>query len=366
MARGTGHFDADVLKKLRKTKPVEGELLSASKLAELVGTSKSRILAYENGTSVPDPNRVFELAAVFGVPTRELYRPIKGPVSLRDMRAFAGYTAAEVAAFVGVSRATYRDLEQWAIVPPRHAGIVLGRLSQVLDLPSRMIEKALEVHPAARQRRAVMRGLLGDLFDRAHVRDVPAAVSPEESKLVALAELLRRPPSVVCRLVNNEMNRLRRMLLSHAMQSQAVAYAQTPKTRRQAEAEMERIGDAIARFPTTAALTLDRFTAWALTSHEWRVVAQLSETTYIHVGGESEGKDGHLSVWYGLTARGFVVPDRDRAGASRAYVLTVKGIREVRTNIDRYGCLYPRIAAPRVRADVIRATPRRSEAPLRG
>ena len=332
---------------------MEGRLLSASRLAELVGTSKSRILAYENGASVPDPSRVFALAKVFGVPARELYKPIKGPTSLRDMRAFACLTAAEVAAYIGVSRATYRDLEQSAIVPPRHASAVLGRLSEVLSLPPRMIERALESHPTARERRREIADLLAELFDRAHVRDTPAAVSPGEPGLVSVADLLRRPPSVVCRLVNSEMNRLRRMLLNHAVQSHAAAYAQTPSAKQHAETQMDQTGDAIARFPKTVALALDRFTAWALTSHEWRILVQLSETTFIHVSEEVLDDASEQSLWYGLATRDFVISDRDRAG-SKAYVLTLKGIREVQSNADRYACLYPRVSAPRVRNDAYR------------
>lgn len=344
---------------------MEGRLLSASRLAELVGTSKSRILAYEKGTSVPDPSRVLALAKVFGVPTRELYKPIKGPTSLRDMREFACLTAAQVASYIKVSRATYRELEQSAIVPPRHASTLLAGLSAVLDLPSGMVERALESHPAVQGRRQAIADLLAVLFDRAHIRDTPAAVSPEEEAVVVLAELLRRPPGVTCRLVNNEMNRLRRMLLNHAIQSHAAAYAQTPAAKVQAEVQMDHVGNVIARFPKSAATVLDRFTSWALTGNEWRVLVQLHETTYIHVSDEALFDPSEHSLWLGLQAREFVVPDRDRLGVSKTYVLSVKGLREIQNNADRYGCLYPRVPAPRARSEAYRVARARPDNVLR-
>jgi transcriptional regulator with XRE-family HTH domain len=320
----------------------------------MVGTSKARILAYEKGTSVPDPSRVFAFARIFGVQARELYEPIKGTVTLRDMRDFACMTAAQVADYIGVSRATYRDLEQRAIVPPRHTSTVLGRLSEVLNLPPRMIERALELHPEALQRRREIGELLGELFDRAHVRDTPAVVDPGEPTLIMVAELLRRPPTVASRLVNNEMNRLRRMLFNYAVQSESASYAQTRMAKQQAERQMEVLADAIARYPRIAAGSLHRFSAWALSGNEWRALAQLAESMSIYVNDESLIDPSDVVTWQGLTARGLVAHDRPAAGGPRTYVMTSKGIREVRDDADRYGCLYPRIPSPRPRADFYR------------
>jgi transcriptional regulator with XRE-family HTH domain len=326
----------------------------------MVGTSKSRILAYEKGTSVPDPSRVFALANVFGVPTRELYEPSRGPTTLREMRDFACMTAAQVAAYIGVSRATYRDLEQSAIVPPRHTSTVLGKLAEALNLPPRMIERALDAHPAAQQRRREIADLLAELFDRAYVRGTPAVVEPDEQNLVVVAGLLRRPPTVAARLVNNEMNRLRRMLLNLAVQSESASYAQTRLARQHAEKQAETLSDRIVRYPRVSASNLHRFSAWALSGNEWRTLAQLSEMTYVHVSEELLNESSNLMIWQGLTAREMVMPDRERPGMGgvRTYVLTAKGIREARDNADRYGCLYPRIPSPRARTDIYRLSGR--------
>lgn len=364
MARGTGRFSPEVLRDLRKAKPVDGRLLSAAALARMIGTSKARILAYEKGTSTPEPARVAELARVFRVPSRELYQPSKGQVTLRDIRSYAGLTAAELAQSIGVSRTTYRDLELSAIVPPRHTSTLLARLAKSVNLPPRMIERALEAHPAAIERRRVIYTLLTEIFDRAHIRHAPAAVSPEEPGVVAIADLLRRPVSMVCRLVNNEMNRLRRLLLNHAIEGQALAFAQTQAMEQQARTRLEQLDDVISRFPRTSANNLDRFSSWALNNSEWRTLVQLTEITYVNVTEEALNDPTEQALWEGLIARDYVATDRVGAGVPRVYVMTMRGLREVQSHHDRYACLYPRVPVPRLRSGRVESRPTRLSPPL--
>ncbi|MFD8819722.1 helix-turn-helix domain-containing protein, partial [Streptomyces sp. NPDC059627] len=117
MARGTAPFSSAALSEVRRRRRVDGRLLSAAELARRVGTSKSRILAYEKGTSVPEPQRIEQLAEVFGIPPRRLCPAVPDAAdAIRRLRVAAGLTSAEAAERLGISRNTYRDLE----LHPKH------------------------------------------------------------------------------------------------------------------------------------------------------------------------------------------------------------------------------------------------------
>lgn len=136
MARGTARFDAGILRKLRASRKVDGRHLSAAELARLLKTSKARVLAYEQGTSVPEPKRVAQMAQVFNVHPRELYQARTGKADqIKDLRCYAGLTAAELAKAVGVSRTTYRDVERLAILPARDDGTLPLKIAEALGLP---------------------------------------------------------------------------------------------------------------------------------------------------------------------------------------------------------------------------------------
>jgi transcriptional regulator with XRE-family HTH domain len=342
MARGAARFDAQILHNLRASRPVSGRLLSAHDLAKRVGTSKARILAYEKGTSVPEPGRVAQLAAVYGVPTRELYEPIPvRQMQLRDLRGYAGLTAAEVASRLSISRTTYRDIELHAILPARDDGTLPLRLADVLGHPLPMVHRALDNHPQAELRRIEIATHLESLFARARLPHVPAVVNPDEPGLLAIAQLLRRPIGVVCRLVNYELSLYRSMLKEHAQSEIEGAYAQTSRDAREAKAEAARLTERISEASIRSASSLVRFLAEAMNSRQWRIVVRLLE-------GETfaEPLDTDLAeVWPGLVARKFVAERPDTIGPM--YMLTTEGLIQCRGQIGRYGCLYARVAAPR-------------------
>jgi transcriptional regulator with XRE-family HTH domain len=317
----------------------------------MLGTSKARVLAYEAGTSIPEPRRIQQIARIFRVHPRELHAPIRGRyVQLKDLRSYAGLTAAELAEQVGVSRATYRDIETKAILPVRDDGTLPLRLSEALDIPLRMIHRALEHHPVAAERRLAIGEYLKGIFDRAHVQYEPAVVNPDEPHLLEITTLLRRPASVVCRLVNHELGGYRALLRRHAISRLDVAYAQSAKAADEASRQGAAIEEAIIARPLRAAATLAGFLAEAMTSQQWRTVVNLMDTGHAWSFDGTGPTDGdEAEVWRVLIARGVVSADRGGAFPEGVKMtMTSTGLRRCMQEAPLYGCLYPRIASPRL------------------
>ncbi|MCF3960444.1 helix-turn-helix transcriptional regulator [Streptomyces fuscigenes] len=350
MARGTAKFDAEILRSLRQNKEVDGHKLSAADLARALKTSKSRILAYESGASVPERPRILELARIFGVHPRELYEPGGNHLTqIKDLRSYAGLTAADLATQLKISRTAYRALETQAVLPARD-GTLLLRLADQLHVPLRMVHRALNNHPAAASRRDAIADHLGHLFQRGRERHRLAVVNPDEDDLIAVAALLRRPVSVVCRLVNLELSLYRSMVRRFAALEVEAAYAQSERQANAAATEREDLRARLDTAPATAASTLARFLAEALTSQEWRTLATLVMPKNTISAAQTD------PFWYesddpyeGLIARGLVLVDHERRADDIQHVIvTTEGLTLTRRHRNRYGALYPRIPAPRI------------------
>lgn len=355
MSRGSTRFDAGILRHLRASRKVGGHLLSAAELGRLVGTSKARILAYEAGTSVPESRRVLQLAQVFQVHPRELYQPARGRYDqIQDMRSYAGLTAAELAERLGVSRTTYRNIERKALLPVRDDGTLPLKLADALGIPLRMVHRALDMHPAAAARREAVTRHLRNIFERAHVRHEPAVVDQQEGPLQAVSELLCRPPSVVCRLVNYELGLYRGLLRKLEVNGLDAAYAQNEREKEEASSEATRLTELIVTSPRRVAAKFVRFFAEAMSAQQWRTVVSLLYDTQILVSEPSQLENEQ--VWDGLVARGYVIVERAPEGG-RIFYLTQEGWHRGRSQALYYSCLYPRIPEPRFRFSPKRALP---------
>ncbi|KOU56897.1 hypothetical protein ADK96_37340 [Streptomyces sp. IGB124] len=327
---------------------MDGRLLSAAELAERLGTSKARVLAYEAGTSVPEPARIMQIAKVFSVHARELYEPSRGrPEQIKDLRSYAGLTAEEVAIELGISRAAYRAIERHAVLPVRDDGTLPLRLAEVLNIPLPMIHRALDGHPVAQERREAIAGHLEEVFTRAADLYQPAVINPGEPVLLEIAALLRRPASVVCRLVNHELASYRFRLKRLEFARLDEAYAQTPRAAADARKRIEKTLEAIRARPLHSATMLVRFLAEAMTSQQWRMMVGLLEHGQSRTPYDPSAGEDAAEAWRGLLARGFVIAERDRhASEAVRMLITPDGWTRCADHAARYGCLYPRIAAP--------------------
>ncbi|MFD3585720.1 helix-turn-helix transcriptional regulator [Streptomyces sp. NPDC058683] len=353
MARGTAAFSPAALRDVRGSRRVDGRLLSAAELARRVGTSKSRILAYEQGTSVPEPQRIRQLAEVFAISPGLLCPPGRDTAGgIRQLRVAAGLTAAEAAGRLGMSRTTYRDLELHAKLPARQHGTLPSLLAEVFSVSEGTVSHALGSHPQAAQRRQEIVRLLNVLFDRAHDRYRPAIIGADEAELQALAELLRRPVGVTCRLVNHELGRLRRDLKERAREVATAAYSQNEEVMRRAHGKVEALSERIDRAAVSVASSLTRFLAEAVTSRQWHLMVRL-------LGAAEPVPDAQLldwgdpEAWQGLAAQGLITRERTPDNGSGGFVLSAEGLARALNEARLYACLYPRAPAPSRSARVV-------------
>lgn len=360
VARGSADFDGSALRDLRANTPVDGRLLSAAALAARIGTSKSRILAYENCRSTPEPERIAQLAHVFQVPPARLSLSGKGEQSIRELRCQAGLTVAKAAAYARISRGTYRNIEQLAQLPVRDDGIVRIRLCDAFGIQLKQFNRALQQHPLAIARRTLITDHLVELFKRAYLRHVPAVVEADDARLLEIASLVQRPPSVVCRLVNAELVRYRQLLQDLARADVDAAYAQSESAASRAYERNRMAVRQIETGPSRSAHILIQFLTEAVNARQWRLMVALADA----------GNEGlptrrlfelanDVDLW-GLDRRNFL-KGTQRNG--RPYVsLTLRGIRTMRGQHELYACLYPRVATPGL-ADFWQATTGRPDTP---
>ncbi|MEV0374992.1 helix-turn-helix transcriptional regulator [Streptomyces sp. NPDC050636] len=365
VARGTGTFDGAALRILRQQAG-----LSAARLAARVGTSKAAILAYEKGKRVPEARRVAELAGALGHPDARALCPPSPDVdvlSLELLRRQRGLTAARLAEVIGISRSTYRRIEQEAWLPSRGRGTVPVRLAEVLGVSLRTVTLALHSHPSAVQRREQATEHLGALFKRAHEVGMPAVVDPDEDDLLALAALIGHPAGVVCRLVNQEIGNYRALLKERERYTAEAAYAQNDRERRNAEALLAQTHHRIESAPQAAAGFLADFLDDAMTFRQWRALVSLSGAGR-RVERPEQGVELHESfdpdVWPGLldrrvNGRPLIRERLDTQQDVKYYSPTDAGLIYYETSREVYGALYPRQYAPPPQRPRVRYRPAR-------
>lgn len=109
MVRGTGRFDGA---EFRRRRTVAG--LSQQQVAELVGSTRWQVIAYEQGRAIPEPARLAALANAVGCPPVVLTGAAEGAVDLAGFRRAAGMTrvqaTARLAALLGDRVATSKWL----------------------------------------------------------------------------------------------------------------------------------------------------------------------------------------------------------------------------------------------------------------
>ncbi|MGW2837014.1 helix-turn-helix domain-containing protein [Streptomyces sp. NPDC001493] len=346
MARGAAKFDATILRQLRASREVNGRLLSAVELAELLGTSKARVLAYEHGSSVPEPGRVAEIAAIFKVNARELYEPLPDGYmdQLKDLRSYAGLTAAQLASMIGVSRTTYREIERLAILPARHDGTLPLQIANALALPLGMIHRALDHHPAAAERRSRIAEHLVRIFERAAVPHGPTAVAPEHEEVLQLSAHFRRPASVVCRLLNYDLGRYRALLKRYKTTEIELAYEQSTMKQEGLRALLSDLSNQIERRPHDVASSQLRFLAEAMSGQQWRTMVDLAQRNGRQYSLDDMGDPRTGYLWEGLLERKFVTFDPSPTGLN--VQVTAYGLENCLSRSAYYRCLYPRMQVP--------------------
>ena len=117
--------------KLRRLRVQAGHTQAA--MAERLGISAWSYQTWESGQHTPRPDRLVELVAILGCELTDL---VDAPETLADYRTLAGYTQADLADKVGVSRVTVAQWEAGALpIAPKHHNTLTALLNvDVADL----------------------------------------------------------------------------------------------------------------------------------------------------------------------------------------------------------------------------------------
>ncbi|MFJ4836361.1 HAD hydrolase-like protein [Streptomyces sp. NPDC088747] len=261
--------------RLRQARAVAdgGQGISAAELARRIGATKAQVIAYENGSSKPDPRRIRALADALGVEPLQLSDTSdKAEWSLADRRRAQGMTAAEVSSELKLSLRAYRRLEAEGLVPARRLG-VLDDLAALLRISVGDVEGCLARAPMLAQRLDEVREPLTCLLHfylRPRILEKP---QQDDDEIIALADLYRRPPLVLARILSYEIDRLRTVQRRQANYRTAADFGATveaqDKGHRAALAESRKFRDVIETLPQR----LDEFFRVMLPQDVWRLLA---------------------------------------------------------------------------------------------
>ncbi|MFG2839892.1 helix-turn-helix domain-containing protein [Streptomyces zaomyceticus] len=405
MARGTGMFDGEALRRERQRRG-----LSAARLGARIGTSKSLILAYESGKHVPEPGRTLALAEELGVhittlvpwrdPTAERtlgeildsmdlsdsdFRVLMGfdtsaayplwrrsetrIITIAMLRRRQGLTVVDTAEKAGMALSTYRRIEQEAMLPARGRSGVTTRLSRVLGLAPTIVQNAIDLHPHSIQRQFEVSQLLAKLMGRYCGTGSVPAVQEDDPDLMSLSALIRQPRGPLSRIVDQQLavhQRRLREKIQYTLQTNFPENAQSMDFNRKRLANLD---NRIRQAPYRAAAIISKFLSDGLTSRQWKsltnVMARLAVSERPEAMGVSAQQEPDLwPALMGLRHEGrhliresSLHANEPLPGPGKFYYFTESGFRYYEAARLPYEYLYPRVYAIRF--------PRRREATWR-
>ncbi|WP_329039930.1 helix-turn-helix domain-containing protein, partial [Streptomyces sp. NBC_01725] len=367
MARGTGSFNGEELRAART-----GQGLSAESLARLVGTTKSMVLAYENGKTVPEASRVAALAKALGMPARQLVvgrtappegrlaevaeelgtspevvQVLLGPEvmsvgrarlphlafrgSLSDIRQAAGLTVAAAASQAGISVSSYRAIEVDGRLPARGHGRFPARLAEALGAGPYAVTAALRTHPAALER--LLRA--SEIFKRLFLRveeDPFFMTTTHSSEVWEMAQITRQPVGLLSRGINFELSNYRAHRRRHA---ELAAAAQYPANRFMSPRNTRNLDRMAAQFVHASERAAENL-YWSLTQaftvRQWRSLANVmweisSQARPAFPFPLPPELDLEPALRYRRPPRGLPLLVADRTGPDPSHRLTAEALR---------------------------------------
>ncbi|MFE2945241.1 helix-turn-helix domain-containing protein [Streptomyces sp. NPDC059255] len=388
MARGTGSFNGG---ELRAARVQQG--LSAERLARLVGTTKSMVLAYENGRTIPEAGRVTALAEALRLPPRRLVvgrtvrselRMVKaaeelgtspeivqvllgvevmsmgrfrlmhppGTESLSDIRQAAGLTVAVAANRAGISASSYRAIEVDGRLPARGYGRFPARLAEALGAATYAVTAAVRSHPAVLERLLRASALFRSLF--LMVEEDPLFMTTTHSpEALHMAQIIRQPVGLLSRGINFELSNYRALRRRHA---EATAVVQYPRNRiivpRNVK-NLDRLARQLVHAPERAAESLYWSLTQSFTARQWRSLANVMES----ISSQARPHFPYVlppelelepALRYRRPSSGQPLLVADRTGPDPSYGLTSEIVHFYVIQRPLYLFLYPRVAAPEI------------------
>ncbi|MEV5605695.1 helix-turn-helix domain-containing protein [Streptomyces sp. NPDC052299] len=356
MARGLADFDPSALLEFRTRYleldgngvPSTGSL-TAKALAARVGTTKSQILAYENGHQTPDPKRIRELAEALNVvPHMLMRRGRRQHWDLADIRRASGLTAKEVVKALCISPKSYRRFEQNGIVPARRPAF-LDDVAQVLGVQQRALQRAIDNVAAVKDRRQLTAVLTETLANR-YVSKPGTWKGPDidDPCVTQLSTLYGRPPQRIRRLMTHLLGELRQMTVRMQREKIIADFDPDPMRQQRAWAAIERWNELYEQEIEKIPRLLEGFHRSAQPSDAWHVLVNLYDA-----GLHPEG------AWVFSTLLG--TPETLRRlprslvwqqtfDEVEAAQLTGNGRAHVRNFQELYAALYPGLRRPKPQA----------------
>ncbi|MGR6998819.1 helix-turn-helix domain-containing protein [Yinghuangia aomiensis] len=347
MARGSHPFDSARLQRERMARG-----LSLEKLACCTGISKSQLADYESGRSVPEPQRLRQLARGLGVAALELMGRTVSSATLPDLRAAAGLTAREMAARLHVSPAVYRRLEhEGRFWDDRFA--ILTTLADTFCVDVDVVSHAVERAPGFLQRRMAMMASAVDISQQLWARRQNPVLSAGDPRLAALCADSASRPHLVRGVVNCLLAQGRSHLMDQINYRGQADYAAEGKAREQADACAAVFTAALTNWPYTLVDSVEWLDA-ALSAREWSVLncfacpsGDMGPRVHDWVFG-SRRLTRQASVCPGVTPvlqyrmspTGLLLEDGGSSGARLR--LTAWGMRYWQVSEQLYRSLYPR------------------------
>ncbi|OAR22127.1 hypothetical protein A8W25_29695 [Streptomyces sp. ERV7] len=320
--------------------------LTAGELAQLVGTTKAQILAYENGHQVPDPPRLRDLAEVLGVHPRSLMNREREPLwTVADLRRASALRAQDLVDSLGISPKSYRRFEREGIVPGRRPRF-LDDVSLELGVRLAVLERAIDNVPQVSVRRAQAKVLIERMVER--YVDQPGmwkGPAAEDHDLLELANLYGRPPQRTRRVLTHELGELRQIMVRLKREQVIAEYDRDPNRQQQAYSAVERWSYIQAREVASIPRRLEDFHRAAQPSDTWQVLVDLHDASCRPEGPWAPsillGREGTMQLLPSSLVRQQFFTDMPAAQ------LTTAGLKHVQRFRELYAALYPGIRRPR-------------------
>ncbi|MEU1895688.1 helix-turn-helix domain-containing protein [Streptomyces pristinaespiralis] len=323
--------------------------LTAEALAERVGTTKSQILAYENGRQTPDPKRIKELADALDVQPRHLMsQGRRRQWDVAANRRASGLRAKDVVQKLCISPKSYRRFEQQGIVPVRRPRF-LDDVSETLGITQRRLQAAIDNIPAVMERRQRTAALTMELSTR-YVSRPGLWKGPdlEDAGILELAALYGRPPQRIRRIMTHVLGELRQTAVRMKRERVIADFDPDPARQQRAWSAIERWNEFLEAEIERIPRQLEGFHRSAQPSDAWQVLVDL------HDAGTGPKGPWVVSTLLGRPETLRLLPPSlvrqqsfDGAPASQ---LTALGNFHVRSFHELYAALYPGLRRPRFRA----------------
>lgn len=337
MARGTVPFAADKLRELRSTSAgVRRRRLTLNELSERTGISSQQLLSYELGRSTPEAKQLVTLADALNVSPWRLTTVSPYDATLAQMRQVCGFTAADVAVVLKISRNTYRRIERDAILP--HASTAyIDELAHIFGVRPKWIRQALEKNEAAQQRtkdgRQILNQLLG-LDDGEPILD--SAERAQETK--RLAALIGASPKNVDLTVRSLQRELIRIAQAKASSQASLRYSSSETERSFFMRDLAEARNRLSTFENTLWSQFTELAGSILPENAWRALVDVYESeSGVAIGDHSQNAWSFIDGSRLPSPSRYILPNVART----RYLITTRGISHVRAFYTKYRSLYP-------------------------